>query len=145
MTVEYKGFELKEVRTEDICRYKVIGTYLESLLWPLGDVRIVGSFAKKKAFIHNKDVDVVIHTDIENEDVFVSHMDAIMPLWGDVCSLDIDIFFFGNYRPHFINGSYYSSCNQRRIKYCLKFDKPGRRLWNLWKILAMKYWLSLSK
>ena len=145
MTVEYKGLELIKIPTEDICRYKVIGAYLESLLWPLGEVRIVGSFAKKKAFIRNKDVDVVIHTNIENEDVFVSHMDAIMPLWCNVCSLDIDIFFFGNYTPHFINGSYYSSSYQHRIKYCLKFDKPGRRLWNLWKILAMKSWRFLSK
>jgi hypothetical protein len=166
MAVNYKGKNLETVQSSLMNRYHVLGTYLETLLWPLGDAEIVGSFSRNKAFIHNKDVDVLIHTKIKDEQIISEFIQGVLDKWCATCSeaslihepiLNLDLFVFGDFSSKSTVDLYYKDPIESKLreslyitvrpvtKATIRFNKPEERLWLLIKIVVSKFVRSLLR
>jgi len=134
MEVEYKGIKLKGL-TENypFKQHQLMASYLEGLLWPLGEPKVVGSFRRKVSY---KDIDVTLHTNIKTQKTLIRFIeDHVKPKWLEVSDLPIDIFVYGMFESEVI----------KMQKYTLYLDRKEKQIWRYLKVMSLKLLRSLSK
>lgn len=130
---DYRGIPLKRMSDEEIPENVGLSMFLVSLLWPLGEAEVVGSFKKRFSF---HDIDIVVHTEIDTERTFLRYIrEKVIPKWRSVSNTHIDLFIYGNFKRSII----------KRKHFTLYFNKPERQRWIHTRIIAAKFCRSLLK
>jgi predicted nucleotidyltransferase len=119
------------------------GHYLESKLWPLGEVELVGSAKKGKAYDNNRrhDIDVVLMTIIEDTELITSTIvSAIKADWATEYEMNLDIFCYGNFSRQVVRRPL-----AKDINVTIYYNRPEYRVWEYLRTITYKFWQSLLK
>lgn len=117
------------------------GHYLESKLWPLGEVELVGSAKKGRAYYNLHDIDVVLNTKIEDVDLIQERIHKVIASdWEKDFELDLDVFCYGNFKRQVLRKVITKNRNLT-----IYFNRPEFRKWEYLRTIAYKFWRSLFK
>ena len=131
MEIKYKGIPLKPVKQFSIPEHEGLGKYLISMVWPLGDAKIVGSFTKRVSY---HDIDVCILSDIKTQKTFVKYIrEKVIPRWRDVASINIDFFVYGDFEREVFQDRYFK----------IFFNSVENRKWEVLGTKTRKFFRSL--
>lgn len=135
---------------------EAIEAYLIKKMWPLGQVRLVGSAAKGRVYINNHDIDVLLFTDISDGKIIINYLDSFIKEWLDLFALKLDLFVYGNFSESYYEGytksKTFNAIDGKRyqryalsLSYTIRFGQRRKRRWHYMRIMAMKFWRSLLK
>jgi hypothetical protein len=145
MSIDLNKF-LKYEGADKVLDYKDMSGlkhYLKEKLWPIGDLKFVGSFFGGKYPKKCNDADVVIATKIDNVDTIVEHVESFIREWRSMCYLPLDLFIYGNFQKQTIEKVVEDPSLGGPAKYTFRFNRSEVRKWNAIKIITLRWLQSL--
>jgi len=118
------------------------GHYLSTMLWPLGEVRLVGSAKKGKAYYqtHLHDIDAVLFTKFDDSGLISDFIyERVKGYWSSAFELDLDIFCYGNFKRHIRRYKLPRNRMDDEVNLNIYFNPPGMRIWEYLRTITWKY------